>query len=59
MDASIIGACAVLWALVAIPTILGRSAEVEDQDVGAIAAGVFWPIYLPYRLFLIVRSGKP
>jgi hypothetical protein len=47
------------WGLIAVVTAAARSFEVDNQDVGAIAAGVLWPIYLPYRLALIVRSGKP
>lgn len=48
-----------MWALIAILTAVARGYEIPDQDAGSIAAGVLWPIYLPYRLFLILWSRKP
>lgn len=48
-----------LWAIVALCTAGARAFEIEGQDAGAVAAGVLWPIYLPYRLALIMWSRKP
>ena len=47
------------WGLIAAVTAAARGFEIHGQDAGAIAAGVLWPIYLPYRLALIIWSGKP
>ena len=49
----------VTWACVAMLTAAARDYEVRDQEAAAVAAGVLWPIYLPYRLALIVWSKQP
>ena len=51
--------CIGLWALVGVFTAAARDNEISGQEAAAVAAGVLWPIYLPYRLALIVRSGRP
>ena len=58
MSGEEIVAPASIWALVAIVTAVARIGDTGDGS-GSIAAGVLWPIYLPYRLFLIVWSLKP
>lgn len=55
----LMAAFVVSWMVISITTILARMAEVDNQPAGAVAAGVLWPIYLPYRLALIVWTFKP
>jgi hypothetical protein len=59
MNGSLMAAFVTLWLLVAVPTMFARFEELRGEEVGAVAAGVLWPIYLPYRLALILWTGKP
>lgn len=49
-----------VWVFVGAFTVLARTTDTEGEDIaGAMAAGVLWPVYLPYRLFLIVKDRRP
>lgn len=48
-----------VWAMVGLATHGARAIDDGHDHAGSVAAGVLWPIYLLYRLFLIMWSGKP
>jgi hypothetical protein len=50
--------CLTMWTVASVVTAISRDMEVRGQEAGSIAAGVLWPVYLPYRLFLIMWSGE-
>jgi hypothetical protein len=59
MDNAAFAGTVMFWIIGALATAIARDEEVRGEPVGAVAAGILWPIYLPYRLSLIIRSAKP
>lgn len=52
------GFCIFVGAIIVVATFLARLCDTDDAT-GSVAAGVLWPIYLPYRLLLIMWSRLP
>lgn len=57
MSNGLIGASLFLYICIAGVTFLSRYGNGRDETA-AVAAGVLWPVYLPYRLALMIWKGE-
>lgn len=54
----IVGPCIVIGVAITIATFFARWAD-TDEAASSVAAGVLWPIYLPYLLARIIWERRP
>ena len=57
MSAGTIIAICCAYGLIGLFSSLSRLNDTSDE-CGSVCCGVLWPVYVPYRLFLIIRGGE-
>ena len=57
MSDGLIGAALFLYICIAGLTFLCRYGN-GQEETAPVAAGVLWPVYLPYRLALMIWNGE-